>query len=268
MERLRFDVPKMDCGAEEQLVRMRLEDLSDVLRVDCDLARRTVDVVHKGDAAAIERSLATLNFGARLIEREPVETLDAAGQDVRQRRLLVVVLAINATLFGVELALGFVAQSMGLVADSLDMLADALVYSLSLYAVGRSSGHKRAVARLSGWFQLLLATLGMIEVVRRFLGAGDEPSVALMIGVSLLALAGNIASLVVLRRSRSRDVHIQASQIFTSNDVLVNLGVIVAGLLVYATSTKLPDLLVGAAVFALVAYGAVRILRLARTPVI
>lgn len=268
MERLTFDVPKMDCGAEEQLVRMRLVERADVLRIVCDLAKRQVEVVHSGDAAAIEQALASLNLGAALVDREAIETIDPAGDDRQQRQLLVVVLAINAALFVVELALGVVAQSMGLVADSLDMLADALVYGLSLYAVGRSSGRKRAVARLSGWFQLLLAALGIIEVARRFFGAGDEPIFALMIGVSLLALAGNVGSLVVLQRSRSRDVHIQASQIFTSNDVLVNLGVIIAGLLVYATATKLPDLLIGTAVFALVAYGAVRILKLARTPVI
>jgi Co/Zn/Cd efflux system component len=59
-------------------------------------------------------------------------------------------------------------------------------------------------------------------------------------------------------------VNIRASQIFTSNDVLVNIGVIVAGLLVFVTGSKFPDLIGGAAVFCLVASGAFRILRLSR----
>lgn len=54
----------------------------------------------------------------------------------------------------------------------------------------------------------------------------------------------------------------QASWIFTSNDVLVNIGVIVAGILVYTTGSKLPDLMIGAAAFILVAQAARRILKL------
>ena len=105
---------------------------------------------------------------------------------------------------------------------------------------------------------------GIVEVVRRFLGAGDEPSFTLMIGISLLALAGNIASLLVLQRADSQEVHMKASWIFTTNDVLVNIGVMAAGVLVFATGSKLPDLVVGAIVFCLVANGAFRILKLSR----
>ncbi|HEV7281620.1 MAG TPA: cation transporter [Pirellulaceae bacterium] len=263
MERLKFDVPKMDCGAEEQLIRMQLGDRSDVLRIACDLSSRTVDVVHNGAADEIERAFASLNLGASLVDREPVETLEPSDDDRRQRQTLISVLAINASLFVVEMSFGLIAGSMGLVADSLDMLADASVYGLGLYAVGKSSGHKRAVARISGWSQLLLAALGIFEVVRRFAGTEQEPISWLMIAVSILALAGNVASLILLQRARSNEAHIRATSICTSNDVLVNLGVILAGILVYATSSKLPDLVIGAAVFALVAYGAVRILKIA-----
>ncbi len=145
------------------------------------------------------------------------------------------------------------------------MLADAIVYGLSLYAVGKAVTQKKQVARISGYFQLALAIFGMVEVLRRFLGAGDEPSFMLMIVISLIALAGNAASLLVLRRTQSQDAHIQASQIFTSNDVIVNIGVILAGILVFFTGSKIPDLVVGAAVFCLVGYGAFRILQLSKS---
>ena len=101
-------------------------------------------------------------------------------------------------------------------------------------------------------------------MLRRFFGAGDEPSFTLMIVISLIAFAGNVASLVVLRRTQSQDANIRASQIFTSNDVLVNIGVIIAGILVYFTGSKVPDLVVGAVVFCLVGYGAFRILKLSK----
>jgi Co/Zn/Cd efflux system component len=58
--------------------------------------------------------------------------------------------------------------------------------------------------------------------------------------------------------------HMKASMIFTSNDVIVNLGVIVAGILVYFTNSKYPDLVVGSVVFFLVAKGAFKILKLAK----
>ncbi len=110
----------------------------------------------------------------------------------------------------------------------------------------------------------MLAVFGFVEVLRRFSGAGDEPDFTLMIIISLIALAGNVASLFALRRTRSQDANIRASQIFTSNDVLVNFGVIVAGILVYFTGSKIPDLMIGGLIFCLVGYGAWRILKLSK----
>ena len=85
-----------------------------------------------------------------------------------------------------------------------------------------------------------------------------------MIIISLLALAGNAICLYLLQKSKSQEAHMQASMIFTSNDVIVNLGVIVAGVIVYLTASKLPDLTVGTIVFILVGRGAYRILQLSK----
>ena len=264
LERLVFRVPQMDCAAEEQLVRMKLADHQAVKQLAFNLPGRTVAVTHTGDSAEIERLMQELSLDASLVGREPVDELEPDAGDEQQRKLLIIVLLINAALFVLEMATGFIAQSMGLVADSLDMLADALVYGLSLYAVGKAVAQKKRVARMSGYFQLFLAGFGVFEVLRRFLGAGDEPDFTLMITISLIALAGNVAALFVLRRAQSQDVHMKASWIFTSNDVLVNIGVIAAGVLVFVTGSKLPDLLVGAAVFCLVGVGAFRILNLSK----
>ncbi|GAB4428985.1 MAG: cation diffusion facilitator family transporter [Chloroflexi bacterium OHK40] len=266
LERMTFTVPQMDCAAEEQLVRMKLADQEHVKRLVFDLSGRTVAVTHAGDSTAIERAMRELNLGASLAGREAVDADDVEldANDAQQRKLLIIVLLINASLFLLELIAGFLANSMGLVADSLDMLADALVYGLSLYAVGKAVAQKKRVARISGYFQLLLAVFGIFEVLRRFFGAGDEANFTLMITISLIALAGNVASLLVLRRTQSQDANIKASQIFTSNDVLINIGVIVAGVMVFVTGSNLPDLVVGAAVFFLVASGAFRILQLAK----
>lgn len=259
-----FGVAKMDCPSEEQLVRMKLEGRGDVQALVFDLEGRRLEVVHSGDPESIARELATLDLGSSLIGSEPAGESGAAGSPEAERRLLWQVLLINLLFFAVEIGAGYVARSMGLVADSLDMLADSVVYGLSLYAVGRTARHKGGVALTAGVFQLLLALLGLAEAVRRFVTPQEVPAFGTMIGVSLLALAGNATCLVLLQRSRSREAHMQASMIFTSNDVIANAGVIVAGVLVLLTASKWPDLVVGIAIFLLVGRGAVRILRLSR----
>ena len=54
-------------------------------------------------------------------------------QSKEQWRVLVILLAINAFMFIVEIVAGLIAESTGLIADSLDMLADAIVYGVGLY---------------------------------------------------------------------------------------------------------------------------------------
>jgi Co/Zn/Cd efflux system component len=154
---------------------------------------------------------------------------------------------------------------MGLVADSLDMLADSFVYGISLLAVGKSLIKKKRVALMAGYFQLTLAVIGFVEVVRRFLGVVDLPDFSTMIVISILALIANAICLFLLQKSKNKEeAHLQASMIFTSNDVIINLGVIVAGILVNWLDSNKPDLIIGTIVFLIVIQGAFRILKLSK----
>jgi len=184
-------------------------------------------------------------------------------QNRAQARVLWQLLAINAVMFLFEIVTGWLAQSSGLIADSLDMLADAGVYAIGLYAVGRSLRAKSHAASVSGVLQLALAALVMIDVIRRFF-LGSEPFGVLMMGVSLLALLANLACLALLSKHRDGEVHMRASWIFSTNDVLANLGVILAGALVYFSGSPIPDLIIGLLIALLVARGGIRILREAR----
>ena len=262
MDRSLFQVPKMDCAAEESLVRMQLDGVAAVKSLDFDLSARKVAVYHEGQLGEIESALKQLGLGSKLVETG--ETEEAAPESAQQRRLLWVVLLINFLFFVLEMTTGFLSGSMGLVADSLDMLADALVYGLSLLAVGASVARKKSVARWSGYFQVTLAVLGFVEVMRRFFGVEALPDFRTMIGVSVLALIANGFCLYLLGRSKDKEAHMQASMIFTSNDVIINIGVITAGVLVLWLGSGIPDLIIGGVVFVVVTLGAVRILRLAR----
>jgi Co/Zn/Cd efflux system component len=139
---------------------------------------------------------------------------------------------------------GLISKSMGLVADSLDMLADSFVYGISIFAVGGTLTRKKRIAKLAGYFQITLAVIGFAEVLRRFLGTEKLPDFTTMIFVSVLALIANGICLYLLQKSKSKtEAHMKASLIFTSNDVIINLGVITAGLLVNWLNSNKPDLI-------------------------
>ncbi len=104
--------------------------------------------------------------------------------------------------------------------------------------------------------------MGLAEVIRRFTSFEAVPEYQTMIIVSVFALIGNSLCLYLLQKSKSKEAHMQASMIFTSNDVIVNLGVIAAGALVFLTNSKYPDLVIGTIVFAIVVRGAIKIFKL------
>jgi Co/Zn/Cd efflux system component len=188
------------------------------------------------------------------------DDFEIEAKDKEQRAILWVLLAINAAMFLVELSAGVFAQSTGLIADSLDMFADATVYAISLFAVGRSNLAKANAALMSGILQILLALLVLIDVARRFI-FGSDPLSAVMIAVGILALAANVIALILIRNYREGEVHMRASWIFSQNDVIVNLGVILGGVLVALMGSRFPDLVIGALVAIVVFRGGVRIIR-------
>jgi Co/Zn/Cd efflux system component len=263
MKKTTFHVSKMDCPSEENMIRLKLDGLP-FQKLDFDIPNRNLYVFHDGDLTTISQALNELNLGSSLIHTEEDYGIYTESSHSSEKKLLWAVLTINFGFFIIEIITGFMSRSMGLVADSLDMLADAIVYGLSIYAVGHSVARKKQVAKIGGYLQLVLAILGFAEVIKRFLGFEEIPVFQTMVLVSALALIGNAICLYLLQKSKSQEAHMQASMIFTSNDVIVNLGVILAGILVFFTSSKYPDLIIGVIVFGLVGKGAFRILKLAK----
>jgi Co/Zn/Cd efflux system component len=263
MKKTTFHISKMDCPSEEKLIRMKLDGYS-VNKLEFDILNRNLYIYHDSEITSIFNAINELNLGASITGTEIINNPIIIDDYAKEKKLLFIVLLVNFLLFITEISAGFISDSMGLVADSLDMLADAIVYGLSLFAVGHHVNKKKSVAKISGYTQLLLASLGFIEVIRRFVGLEEVPEFKLMIIISILALIGNAYSLYLLQKSKSKEVHIQASMIFTSNDIIVNIGIILAALLVFITNSKYPDLIIGIIVFSMVAKGALRILKLSK----
>lgn len=161
-----------------------------------------------------------------------------------QRRVLIVVLAINAVMFVGEFGAGLIAGSSALMADAVDMLGDALVYGLSLYALGRGDLWKARAAMFKGGFILLLGG-GVLYQVGAKLLTGAPPVSEIMIWAGTIALAANLTCLALLWRFRRQDVNMSSTFECSRNDVVANVGVLCAAAAVSMTNSVWPDVIVG-----------------------
>jgi cation diffusion facilitator family transporter len=182
----------------------------------------------------------------------------------QERRVLRVALVLNAAMAIIGSLAGWIAQSTGLLADALDMLADATAYTIALLAIGRSALFKIRAATLSGGILLVLGAGVLFEVGRRLI-YGAEPLSEWMIGTALLSLIVNLTVLRLLAPMKSGEVHLRATWLFTRADVVANLGVILAGLLVFWFGVPYPDFVIGALIGLYVIKEAIEILRDARS---
>lgn len=267
MKKTTLHIAKMDCPSEEQLIRMSLTDVADIYELKFDIANRQLVAYHNTDPLKILKAIEPLNFDSQITTTETIDDntiLDKNDNTQKEKKLLYQVLIINFAFFIIECTVGIFAHSVGLIADSLDMLADSFVYLLALSAIGTTVLYKKRVAFFAGITQLLLALFGIIEVVRRFINVENLPNHHLMIAMAFLALIANWLCLYLLSKNQNQEAHMKASMIFTSNDIIINIGVILAGILTLFIQSKYPDLIIGMIVFIIVLFGARNILKLAK----
>lgn len=176
--------------------------------------------------------------------------LESLARRADQRRVLMTVLAINSVMFVAEFGAGVIAGSTALMADATDMLGDALVYGVSLFALSRSDRWKAGAALFKGVFILLFGLAILWNVVVK-LTSGVPPSSSIMLAFGGLALVANLVCLRLLWRFRAQDVNMQSTFECSRNDVMSNVGVLIAAGAVAITDSPWPDLLIGGAIAAL-----------------
>jgi Co/Zn/Cd efflux system component len=186
--------------------------------------------------------------------------LEQLARRTEQRRVLLWVLAINAIMFFVELAAGMVAKSTALLADSVDMFGDASVYALSLYALERGLRWRAGAALVKGALILGFGVWVLIEVGLKMM-YGVTPIASLMLGVGTVALAANLTCLALLWRFRRQDVNMSSTFECSRNDVIANVGVLIAAAGVWLADSGWPDILVGLLIAALFLRSAARVVR-------
>lgn len=187
------------------------------------------------------------------------QELEKLARQAEQRRVLVIVLIINAVMFFVEFGAGLVAGSAALMADASDMLGDALVYGVSLYALSRSDRWKAGAATLKGALILILGVSILVNVVVKII-SGVPPTSTLMLIFGGAALVANIICLSLLWRIRGQDVNMRSSFECSRNDVISNFGVLVAAGAVALFASPWPDILIGSAMAVLVLRSAFNVL--------
>jgi Co/Zn/Cd efflux system component len=185
---------------------------------------------------------------------------DLHQNDSRYRRVLWVVLAINAAMFLVEIGAGLAAGSASLQADALDFLGDAANYAISLVVVGMALRY-RASAALAKAATMGAFGLWVIGMVIWHALHGTLPSAFTMGAVGVAALVANAASFGLLWAFREGDANMRSAWICTRNDVLGNLAVLLAAAGVFGTGTGWPDVIVAAIMAGLAMQGAATVIR-------
>ncbi|MCA1713578.1 MAG: cation transporter [Gammaproteobacteria bacterium] len=188
------------------------------------------------------------------------EEIASLGLKKDQRRVLVIVLAINAVMFVTEFSAGLVARSSALQADAVDMLGDALVYVLSLFALNRGAKWEAGAALAKGGVILLLFFVIVVEIVLKLLH-GVPPSSRLMLIFGSMALAANLTCLALLWRFRKLNVNMSSTFECSRNDVIANVGVLIAAGVVALLGSGWPDIAVGSIIALIFLRSAVRVLR-------
>ena len=182
-------------------------------------------------------------MSADCCESKSGELADILARRADVRRVLIIVLVLNSLMFFAEFAAGIVAGSAALIADSADMFGDALVYALSLYALGRSDRWIAGAALSKGGFILVLGLAVLIQIGVKFV-YGVPPESILMLIFGSIALVVNLACLKMLWRFREDNVNLSSTFECSRNDVIANMGVLVAAIFVAWSSSIWPDIVV------------------------
>lgn len=188
------------------------------------------------------------------------EEIAALALKADQRRVLIAVLVVNAVMFLIEFSAGMVARSSALQADAVDMLGDALVYGLSLFALHRGARWQAGAAVFKGvvilGFFVVIAVETALKIVH-----GVPPSSTLMLVFGTLALIANLVCLRLLWRFRTLNLNMRSTFECSRNDVIANVGVLIAAGGVAASGSGWPDVVVGLLIALLFLRSAVRVLR-------
>lgn len=184
--------------------------------------------------------------------------------DCKYRKILWIILVINAVMFIVELVSGLYSSSQSLLADSLDFFGDAANYGISLYVLNKSLRQRAYASIIKGSMMGMFGIVVIVSTIYKAFVAGI-PQAEVMGIVGFLALLANVFSAFLLFNYRKGDSNRQSVWICSVNDAIGNIAVLLAGAGVFITSSKYPDLLVAFIIATLAIRGSIKILNQAKS---
>ncbi len=181
------------------------------------------------------------------------------GVSTAYRRVLWIVIAINAAMFVVEMVAGQLAGSQALQADALDFLGDSVTYAISLLVIGMPLIWRARAALFKGISLGLMGIWVLGSTLYHVLILG-VPQAEIMGAIGMLAFTANMASVLLLVKYRDGDANVRSVWLCSRNDAIGNLAVVLAASGVWATSTAWPDLIVAGIMASLFLWSAIQII--------
>ena len=276
-ERREWTVTGMDCAscaAKIEGAARKVEGVGDVkVSIASQIMTLNVDDPQTR-LPAIEQAVTSLGYQLDRIGQPKVAGAETDEDDDKipdlshvtpaYKRALWIVVLLNVGYGVIEIFGSFLSGSQALQADALDFVGDGLISFLGLIAVGWGLAARAKAALLQGVFLGLLG-LGVIGSTLYRVFVEHEPETLLMGGFAVVAFIVNVAAALVLLPHRKGDANMRAVWLFSRNDAIGNLAVVVAAVLVWALSSSWPDLLVAFAVAGLFLQSAWSIIRDARS---
>ncbi len=186
--------------------------------------------------------------------------IDVSALHTRQRRILIIVLVINAATFLMMVFAAMISGSSSLLSGALDNFGDAMTYALSLMVVGASGATKARVALFKGFLIFCAALAVAFQIGWRILHP-ETPIVEAMGIAAFLNLGTNLICLWLLTPYRDSDVNMTSAWECSRNDVSEGLAVIAATFAVWMFGSGWPDLVIAIGLLILFLRSAVRVLR-------
>ncbi|HEX6120326.1 MAG TPA: cation transporter [Dongiaceae bacterium] len=250
---MRYHVTGMDCPSCVAKIEGAARKVSGVEEVKVSLTSQLMTLeVRDPDRHLPEVERAVTALGYKLSRVPPADSSDANDDDKiadyshaapGYRRALWIVGLLNVGMGIAEIVAGLAAGSQALKADALDFLGDGSITFLGLLAIGWSLRWRSRAALLQGLFLGSLG-IGVLATTAYRVLVLHQPEADIMGLFGVIALVVNVAAAAVLMPHRSGDANVRAVWLFSRNDAIGNMAVVVAAGLVAWTGTPWPDLAV------------------------
>ena len=252
---LRYQISGMDCTSCARKIEMTVGAIPQVKSVKVSLSSgvMSVELEETLSPESIEQSVRNLGYqvgpvltaphAEKLVATEETSRSPAPASTESYRTALLTVALLNGGYGVIEMVGGFMSGSQALKADALDFLGDGSITYLGILAIGWSLGWRAKSALLQATFLGLLGIGILVGAAYRIL-VMNQPQAEMMGILGVIGLAINVTAAIILLRHRHGDANVRAVWLFSRNDAIGNVAVVIAAGLVAWTNTHWPDLLV------------------------